>query len=110
MHPCETDPEVWFSGQAEDIDEAKKACSFCPVRTDCAEIGLYEEHGVWGGMTPDERRAAARFRRILLEEQVNARILRLHSEGVSIAEMARQLALPRMTLADRLRRLVNLAA
>ncbi|MFF0481090.1 WhiB family transcriptional regulator [Streptomyces sp. NPDC004435] len=110
MHPCETDPEVWFSMKAEDVQAAKDACSFCPVREECAEMGRNEEFGIWGGLTPAELRAAARFRVVLLEELTNARIRRMHGQGLSISEMSRQLGLPRKTLADRLKRLLNLAA
>jgi DNA-binding Lrp family transcriptional regulator len=46
----------------------------------------------------------------MLEELNNARILRMHGEGLSISAMARELGIPRMTLADRLRRLTGLAA
>jgi WhiB family transcriptional regulator, redox-sensing transcriptional regulator len=36
---------------------AKALCAACPVRADCARhaIATGEEHGVWGGLTPDER-------------------------------------------------------
>lgn len=39
---------------------AKKLCRACPVRSECAEAGIDEVHGVWGGMSPRER---ARVRR-----------------------------------------------
>lgn len=109
-HSCEADPDLWFSERAEDIAQAKEACGFCPVRTECAELGKNEEFGVWGGMTPEERRSAQRFLLILLEEQNNAHIRRMHREGTSISAMARELSMPRKTLADRLRRLTGLAA
>ena len=107
---CEADPDLFFSEKAEDITQAKEACGFCPVRAECAELGKNEEFGVWGGMTPDERRSAQRFLLILLEEQNNAQIRRMRSEGVSISAMARELGMPRKTLADRLRRMTGLAA
>jgi len=55
-----TDPEIWFA----DIDVgfnharlAKKFCSACPVKKQCAEyaIAALEPHGIWGGTTPRER-------------------------------------------------------
>jgi WhiB family redox-sensing transcriptional regulator len=44
---------------------AKKVCARCPVQAAClAEaIRRREPHGVWGGMTPNERRAYARHLR-----------------------------------------------
>lgn len=43
---------------------AKRVCAACPVRTECLHHALtnHEEHGVWGGLAPRERkklRAAA---------------------------------------------------
>jgi hypothetical protein len=36
--------------------DAKKGCSTCEYKTDCAIWGLANEtHGVWGGLTPKER-------------------------------------------------------
>lgn len=46
-------------------------CSQCPVRADCLDYATtkpYERHGVWGGMTPDERRN--RIRRRLKRERM----------------------------------------
>jgi WhiB family redox-sensing transcriptional regulator len=40
--------------------QAKIVCQQCPVMEACREYALLvrEEHGVWGGLTPEERRAA----------------------------------------------------
>lgn len=36
--------------------DAKKVCSTCEYKTDCALWGIANEtHGVWGGLTPKER-------------------------------------------------------
>ncbi|WP_331712348.1 WhiB family transcriptional regulator [Rhodococcus sp. EPR-157] len=37
--------------------EAKRICSNCPVRVECANYALahHEPHGIWGGTTPKER-------------------------------------------------------
>ncbi|THA41781.1 WhiB family transcriptional regulator [Streptomyces sp. A1547] len=108
--PCEVNPESWFSETASDVAQAKEACSFCPVRTECAELGEDEEFGIWGGLSPDDRIATKRFRLTLLEETINSRIRIMQEEGTSISAMARELGLPRKTLADRLRRMSGLAA
>jgi transcriptional regulator of acetoin/glycerol metabolism len=108
--PCEGNPEFWFSEIASEIEEAKQACGFCPVREECTELGEDEEFGVWGGQSPEDRRAAKRFRVIMLEELVSNKIRTLHKSGMSVSGMARELGIPRKTLADRLRRLTDMAA
>lgn len=45
--------DVWFTGSTEAA--AILVCKRCPVRAECLEDGLWEEHGVWGGLTRDER-------------------------------------------------------
>lgn len=44
---------------------ARAVCHRCPVRLDCLEHALThgEPYGMWGGTTPDERRAIRRQRR-----------------------------------------------
>lgn len=38
-------------------DQAKKQCAGCPVLTACLQYALdnREEHGVWGGTSPQDR-------------------------------------------------------
>ncbi|PRX95603.1 WhiB family transcriptional regulator [Allonocardiopsis opalescens] len=53
---CRTvDPEVFFA----DEGRALAICRTCPVRAACLEAALEygEEHGVWGGTTPQQRAA-----------------------------------------------------
>jgi transcriptional regulator of acetoin/glycerol metabolism len=106
---CEANPELWFSEKASDIDLAKEACGFCPDRTVCGELGENEEFGVWGGNSPEDRIRQKRFRVLLMEELANNRIRNMRAEGVSISGIARELGIPRKTLADRLRRLTMAA-
>lgn len=42
--------------------EAKRVCRNCPVRLECLEYALdiKEEYGIWGGLTPGERRKIPR--------------------------------------------------
>lgn len=63
----EENPELFFpvgtSGPALlIIAEAKTVCRRCPVRTDCLSWALDsgQDHGVWGCMSEDERRALKR--------------------------------------------------
>lgn len=63
----EEDPELFFpvgtSGPAvEQAAEAKLVCSDCPVRSECLAWALAtgQDHGVWGGLGEEERRALKR--------------------------------------------------
>lgn len=54
-------PETWF--QEEAFDVAKMFCNACPIQDLCLEeamrleygLALMSRHGVWGGLTPEER-------------------------------------------------------
>jgi WhiB family redox-sensing transcriptional regulator len=61
------DPELFFplsaSGPCLDqITQAKAICAGCPVRRQCLAFALdtRQNHGVWGGMSEEERRPRAR--------------------------------------------------
>mgnify|MGYP000853933905 CR=1 FL=1 len=65
------DPELWFANPANGRRpkvgaavtaaeaEAKAICSTCPIRTRCLQEALErdDQHGIWGGLTPNERKA-----------------------------------------------------
>jgi WhiB family redox-sensing transcriptional regulator len=65
---CRTeDPELFFpignTGPALlQIEEARSVCRRCPALEDCMTWALTtgQDHGVWGGMSEDERRALKR--------------------------------------------------
>ena len=64
-----TDPELFFAtgqnGESQALTAAaKRICRGCPVRTQCLEFALAArlEHGVWGGLTEEERRSLRRSR------------------------------------------------
>jgi WhiB family redox-sensing transcriptional regulator len=61
------DPDLFFplgtAGPAlRQVDEAKRICRTCPVRTPCLTWALAQENssGIWGGTTEEERRAIRR--------------------------------------------------
>lgn len=62
------DPDLWFpeKGRTEVARAAKRVCQHCPVLDECRTWALAHpqlaEHGVWGGLTPKERRAFDRER------------------------------------------------
>ena len=63
--PEDVADQVFFSTDARDRRYAKRVCEGCPVRVReaCLQMaldaergtGLYERHGVFGGLTPIER-------------------------------------------------------
>jgi WhiB family redox-sensing transcriptional regulator len=64
-----TDPELFFpvseSGPAaRQIAAAKAVCARCPAAAECRDWALRagEPVGIWGGTTPEERRALRRAR------------------------------------------------
>lgn len=61
------EPELFFpkgnTGPAKwQIEEAKRVCGGCAVRLTCLDWALEKrmEHGIWGGLSEDERRALKR--------------------------------------------------
>jgi WhiB family redox-sensing transcriptional regulator len=64
--PCHTaDPELYFSEDEMQVQEAKSLCGGCPVRAQCLEGALsrQEPAGVWGGELFEEGRIIAKKRK-----------------------------------------------
>lgn len=64
---AEIGTELFFPSKGGDVRQAKRICAGCPVRAECLEEADANEggsdlltHGVWGGLSPQER--IARFR------------------------------------------------
>ena len=50
---------------ANEYEMARKICQKCPHKMECAEWGILNEvHGVWGGLTPQQRSRLRKQRRI----------------------------------------------
>jgi len=63
----QADPELFFPAAAakrpaaRQVEVAKAVCAPCPVRANCLAYAVEARpEGIWGGTTPDERRAARR--------------------------------------------------
>lgn len=61
--PCTNFPDLFFpdseyNSALGDIRQAQKLCKQCPIILDCARYGLEakEDYGVWGGLTPYDRK------------------------------------------------------
>ena len=68
---AQTDPEIFFPEKGGSTLAAKRVCAACPVRAECLEYALADErtsyvtpfhYGVYGGLSPRERRALLRER------------------------------------------------
>jgi WhiB family redox-sensing transcriptional regulator len=59
---AQTDPDIFFSDSAGQIEQAKELCGQCPVQQECLAYSLQtqEAFGVWGGLDRDERRRLLR--------------------------------------------------
>ena len=69
--PCSQAPDLFFPDTDPKhghplghIRLDKKACKSCPLLMECGTYAIKynEEHGVWGGMSPGERKAMKRRR------------------------------------------------
>ena len=43
---------------------AREICMSCPVIAQCLKVGFYEDYGIWGGTTPEQRRKLKREQQI----------------------------------------------
>lgn len=65
--PCRSvDPETFYPAEMDyrGIARAKEVCSKCPIQTECLQFAYDtdDQWGVFGGLTPRERRQLARKR------------------------------------------------
>lgn len=63
-------PEV--SAVPEETKMVKRLCNSCPVLELCREWGLHHErHGIWGGLSPLQRKAIRKTRNIIVKEIIS---------------------------------------
>ncbi len=53
-------PDPTRKSARREVANAKAVCAACLVRQACAEAGLHERFGVWGGLDEDDRRTLRR--------------------------------------------------
>lgn len=53
----DADPDLFFPDQGVPNKEGRAICEACPVQTECLSFAIEngERHGIWGGLTQDER-------------------------------------------------------
>lgn len=58
------DPEAWYPNSGMPSAWVLAVCNRCPVREQCADYAdtIHERHGVWGGLTVEQRNRRARAR------------------------------------------------
>ena len=68
---CTLDPEAWFPEKGGTTKVPRQFCARCPQRPRCLAWALLtgEPYGVYGGMTPQERRIVARAARLTARRQ-----------------------------------------
>ena len=68
------DPELFFSDNIADINQAREICISCPLMAKCLDYATFaEEFGVWGGATAKERKELRTGRPLFtLEERLYA--------------------------------------
>lgn len=70
---CSQVPDVFFpedfraKAKGQDLQMARLAeqtareiCLRCPVIAKCLKVGMYEDFGIWGGTTPEQRKRLRR--------------------------------------------------
>jgi len=63
--PCRSGGEEWFADDPKLQRRAAQLCTGCPLLEACRNYALaaYEPNGVWGGLTPADRKRLRRERR-----------------------------------------------
>ena len=49
------DPDLFYPSSGESHAMAVEVCASCPVREQCRDYGMAEDHGIWGGLSERER-------------------------------------------------------
>jgi WhiB family redox-sensing transcriptional regulator len=62
--PCRRQPELWFTESPAEVEQAKRLCGQCPIRSACLQGALQRQEpwGVWGGHLFESGRIIARKR------------------------------------------------
>ena len=68
---CESVPEIFFPEdfapnthsrvRTQTIETAREICFRCPVMDKCLKVGMFEEYGIWGGSTPEQRKKIRKY-------------------------------------------------
>lgn len=97
---AQTDPELWFPEKGGSATQAKGVCGGCPVRAECLQWALAngETDGIWGGLTPGQRKKLMpkrENRRHTAARERRQRIAEMDAQGMGTAEIAELLGVSR---------------
>lgn len=106
---AQVDPDAFFPEKGGSTRQAKAICAECPVRMQCLAYALEHDEttGIWGGLTPRERRALAQGSDDRASEHVMSRVRELHAKGLMDTEIAPAVGLSAVQV-GRIRRSMNL--
>ena len=67
---AQIDGDMFFPDDGAKRIDVKRVCRGCPVRAECLDMAIAnnEPHGLWGGLTPRERRRHVKAERALAHE------------------------------------------
>lgn len=88
---CEDETEIFDGEDFMDIKAAKEICVSCPLVESCLDWAMkFENHLVWGGLTPREREIKRGSREVMTPEQHLAflRKYELLASNLSASEIA----------------------
>jgi WhiB family redox-sensing transcriptional regulator len=104
-------PDVWFPEKGESAAHAKRICGRCEVQEQCLEYVMdraqrgHTDHGVWGGLSEDERRILketgelpAMSPRQLARADRYDLIRNLLHQGMTVPEVAATIGVERRTV------------
>ena len=89
---AQTDPDLFFPEKNGNAAPARRICGTCPVAGECLEYALAnrETHGVWGGLTPLERRKLLQPHN-RSNDMLKGAVRRLNRAGLMDTEIGEQL-------------------
>ncbi|HEV2809668.1 MAG TPA: WhiB family transcriptional regulator [Acidimicrobiales bacterium] len=101
---CRGTSESFFPTRGEDLNQARRVCAGCQVRSECLDYALEHgiRHGVWGGTSEAERRRIRQARRA--PGSTELAVARLAQRGVPPPEIAEQLGVTTRTVYRHLQR------
>jgi hypothetical protein len=100
------DPELFFSPKGGTTAPAKRICGSCGVRTECLNEALADniESGVWGGLSPQERRKLKPPTRWAASVRRSAEIRRLAAQGWELRQIAERFGMTTAAVRNLVRR------
>lgn len=90
-------PDIFFPETREELKQVlpmlRKTCGSCIHQADCLKYALDEsiEHGIWGGLTPAERKRIKPLKKRPYTSEVGEKVDQLRKQGIRFNEIAERL-------------------